>query len=113
MKAQDIVFTAVSIVIIVFGVIALILAGNGDLPNLWFSALLTLLGVIVVANNKVVGASMAGVGVYMMLRDVGIIQIAWLGYGLGVFFIAAGVYGMFMHRQLKQEDTQKPRTPAE
>lgn len=113
MKVQDIVFTAASVVVIVFGIIALLLAGNGSIPNAWLAALLTLLGVIVVANNRVVGISMAGVGAYMLLRDMGLIQVAWLGYGVGVFLITAGVYGMFQHRRLQREKLEKSRTPAE
>lgn len=112
MKIQDILFTAASVAVIIFGLIALVLAGNGTIPSMWIAALITLLGVIAVANNQVIGISMAGVGAYLMLRDFGLIQVAWLGYGIGVFLITAGVYGMFQHRRLRREKIEKSRTPA-
>lgn len=113
MKWQDIIFTAVSVVVIVFGVIALLLAGHGSLPNAWFAALLTLLGVIVVASNQVIGISMAGVGIYWLLRDLGLIHVAWLGYGLGIFLIVAGIYGLYVRRRVQRHaEPAQSRTPA-
>lgn len=108
-KQAMIVRGGVGILLMVVGLFVLIGAFNIDVPVFWLSALVTLVGVFTVAAVPTVGMALMGIGVFMLLRDFGVINVPWVGYIFGAFLVFVGVYGIFGGAWQKNKD-DRPRT---
>ncbi len=103
-RKNELLQIGLSVVLVAFGVLLLVRVVTPEEPKFWLALLVTLLGVLALPTARLVGAGFAGVGVFMLLRDLGVIEVPWLGYGLSVFLIAVGVYGIATRRQATDEN---------
>lgn len=99
----------VGVILIGVGILLFIGALNANVPSFWLSALVTLIGVITVAAVPTVGAALMGIGLFMLLRDFGIVETPWLGYIFSAFLVIIGLYGIFGGKWQAKMD-ERPRT---
>lgn len=81
-------------VLLVIGVLLFVNVLDAGVPAFWLSAMITLVGVFTVSAAPTAGLAMMGIGVFMLLRDFGIIETAWLGIGFAIFLVGVGLYGL-------------------
>lgn len=113
-QKNEVLQVGLSVVLIAFGALLLVNVLTPEAPNFWVATFVILVGVFVVPNSRVAGVSLMSVGIFMLLREFDIIETPWLGYGVSVFLITAGVYGLFMRKKdTKGDATQEPKAPAE
>lgn len=111
---SNIVRVIVGVILLIAG--ALLFAGvlRVETPAFWLATLVTLVGVFTVVSVPTVGVALMGIGVFMLLRDFGIIAVPWLGYGFSIFLIAIGLYGILASALRKGGDkhdtVSKPST---
>lgn len=79
---------------------------RADDPRIWVGMILVLVGIVTLpgatqsdgtksaGSSILVAATMVGVGGYIILRDTGVIEVPVLGYGLSLFLIGTGIYGI-------------------
>ena len=112
MKLGTIAHIVIGTALIVAGVVFLGIGMSGETANFWIACVIVLAGVFVVQSSAPVGLGIMGVGLFMLLRELGIVQTPWLSYGLGVFLIAVGIYGIVARKTSPAAVAQQPKTPA-
>ncbi|MBH2007251.1 hypothetical protein I8H83_01450 [Candidatus Saccharibacteria bacterium] len=113
MKLGTIAHIVVGAALIVAGVVFLGIGMSGVTANFWIACVIVLAGVFTVQSSASVGLSVMGVGLFMLLRELGIVQTPWLSYGLGVFLIVVGIYGIVVRKNSPVAVvSQQPKTPA-
>lgn len=112
MKLGTVVHIVIGAALIVAGVVFLGIGMSGETANFWIACVIVLAGVFAVQSSAPVGLGIMGVGLFMLLRELGIVQTPWLSYGLGVFLIGVGLYGILARNTASTTVAEEPKTPA-
>ena len=105
LQQQPLIKLIVSILLVIVGISVIAWVARSEDPRLWIGAVLVLLGALALPgatqseggktpqSTILVGVTIMVQGAYLILRDLGVISIPVLGYGLGSVLIGVGLYG--------------------
>jgi len=104
--------------LIIFGVVIFSGVLKVQETNIWLPILILLVGLFTLstpaaqnsASSMMIGVLLMGVGLFLILRFMGIIDIAWLRYIISGFIILVGVVNMARNLHGQQRAVDKTFT---
>lgn len=108
---KHLIYIIIGVLLVALGILLLTATVDVARPSIWLPTLLILAGVFVLPvtmsptnedqtapspNIILVAIVLVGAGIFMLLRDFGIVTVPWLRYGMGAFFVVMGIYSIIL-----------------